>query len=64
MPENMMNSAQKSNSKLFDENYDRIFDKKPEFNPMEFNCREYGCHDCPMGDECRFYLNNKYDLNL
>jgi hypothetical protein len=64
MPENMMNSAQKSNSKEFNDNYDRIFNKPPTFDPMDFNCAEYGCGDCPMSKECTFYLNNKYDLNL
>jgi hypothetical protein len=64
MPENIMNSAQKSNSKLFNINYNRIFDKDPVFNPIDFNCAEYGCGDCPMGEACRAYLNRKYDLNL
>jgi hypothetical protein len=64
MPENMMNSAQKSNSKLFDQNYDLIFRKKPAFDPRDFDCANYGCQECPNGEACTFYLNNKYDLNL
>ena len=62
MPENIMNSAQKSNSKEFNDNYDRIFG--PKFNPNVFDCAEYGCGDCPMGEECRDYLNKKFELNL
>jgi hypothetical protein len=64
MPENMMNSAQKSNSKEFNDNYDRIFDKPDVFDPMAFDCAKYGCETCPNFKACNFYLNNKYDLNL
>jgi hypothetical protein len=64
MPENMMNSAQKSNSKLFDQNYDLIFKQKPEIKCPEFKCAEYGCGECPVAKECKAYLNDKFDLSL
>ena len=64
MPENLFNSAQKSNSEEFNENYDRIFKKNVDFDPAVFDCAEYGCHVCPNQVACAAYLNKKYDLSL
>ena len=63
MPENMMNSAQKSNSKKFDANYDRIFRPVESFT-METGCPKEGCLECKFIEPCNDYLNKKYGLHL
>ena len=63
MPENMMNSAQKANSKEFGINYDRIFRPVKTFT-METDCPKEGCLECKFIKPCNEYLNKKYDLHL
>ena len=62
MPENMMNSAQKANSKEFNSNYDRIFTGR-EFDVLE-DCPKVGCYQCAFKRECDKYFLDKHDIDM